>query len=394
MSDETGPIDPLPPLVSLANARTAFAVPPDVAYFNTASLSPMLHRAVAAGHAGLQSRATPWNFHERDWFDAVEVLRGLFAEVAGVDAEGVALVPATSYGLGVVARNLPLAPGTDILVLAEEYPSGIYTWRARSVGTDIRLVTVAREPGQTSWTEAVLAALDERIGLVSVPNLHWTDGALVDLVAVARRAREVGAFLVVDASQSLGVLPLDMAEVQPDAIVSVGYKWLLGPFGRAYLWVAEAHRAGRPLEQNWITRAGADDLSALVDYTDEFQPGARRYDQGARTLIELTPIAIAALEQIRAWGVAQIGGALAVVTADLAGGLGRLGLEPSAPPDRRAPHILGIPVPDAARPRVLPALEQAGCYAALRGSSLRIAPHLHITPTHVERLVSAVGSVL
>ena len=101
-------------------------------------------------------------------------------------------------------------------------------------------------------------------------------------------------------------MPLDVAALRPDFVVSVGYKWLLGPFGRGYLWVAEEHREGRPLEENWILRAGSDDFARLVDYRDEYLPGARRYDQGARTLFEITPMAVAALEQILAWGPPRI----------------------------------------------------------------------------------------
>ncbi|MGH9261264.1 MAG: aminotransferase class V-fold PLP-dependent enzyme, partial [Acidimicrobiales bacterium] len=202
------------------------------------------------------------------------------------------------------------------------------------------------------------------------------------------------ARLVVDASQSLGVIPLDVTAVRPDFVVSVGYKWLLGPVGRSYLWVAEEHRQGRPLEENWIARAGAEDFSALVDYRDEYQPGARRFDQGQRTLLELTPMAIAALEQIHEWGVERIGAALGATTAAIVERIGRFGLAPSAPSAERSPHILGIAVPAEARARVLPALEQEGCHAALRGSSLRVAPYLHVDDADIDRLVTALASAI
>jgi selenocysteine lyase/cysteine desulfurase len=382
----------------IGREREAFAVPDGVAYFNTASLAPLLRRAVDAGHEAVRQRSQPWTIETRDWFDDVERLRTLFGSVVGVDVEGVALVPASSYGMAVAARNLAprAAAGGAILVLADEYPSGIYTWRRLAGDTGAEIVTVRRERGQ-SWTDAVLGALDglgERAGIVSVPNVHWTDGARLDLPAVARRTHEVGAALVVDASQSLGVMPLDVDEVRPDFVVSVGYKWLLGTVGRSYLWVAERHRDGRPIEENWVTRAGADDFAALVDYTDEYQPGARRFDQGARTLFETTPIAIAGLEQLGSWGVAEVEAALGRVTAAIVGRLAALGLEPSVPEAERSPHILGIAVPEAARGRIVPALEQAGCYAGLRGSTLRIAPHLHVTESDVDALTTALASSL
>ncbi|MEU4690094.1 aminotransferase class V-fold PLP-dependent enzyme [Actinoplanes sp. NPDC023714] len=360
--------------------RELFDVPDEVAYFNAASLSPMLHAVREAGDSALRRRARPWGIAEAGWFDDVERLRALAARLVAGDAEGIALVPATSYGFAVAAANLPLAAGKGILVLADEYPSGIYTWRR--TGAEIR--TVTREPGQT-WTDAVLAALDERIGIVSVPNVHWTDGGVVDLARVSARTHEVGSSLVIDASQSLGVMPLDVAVVRPDFVISVGYKWLLGPFGRGYLWVAEQHRDGRPLEENWILRAGSDDFARLVDYRDDYLPGARRYDQGARTLFELTPMAIAALEQILAWDPARIAATLATITGDIAGRLTAAGLGVTEP---RGPHLLGVRVPGGGADRAAAALKAAHCFVARRGDAIRISPHLHITPADTDRLVS------
>src|SRR5258705_10315014 len=153
----------------LGPQRDAFDVPDDVAYFNTASLSPVLHSVRAAGEAALRWRAQPWRIRSADWFGDVERLRSLFATLIGGDTEGVAIVPATSYGFAVAARNIPLNAGQHILVLAEEYPSGIYAWRRRAEQTGARIRTVKPETGQT-WTEAVLAVLDEQVAVVSVPN--------------------------------------------------------------------------------------------------------------------------------------------------------------------------------------------------------------------------------
>ncbi|MEV4351334.1 aminotransferase class V-fold PLP-dependent enzyme [Actinoplanes sp. NPDC049596] len=360
--------------------RDLFEVPDDVAYFNAASLSPVLRSVRAAGEAALRQRARPWEIGEDDWFAGVERLRGLAGRLFGGDAEGVALVPATSYGFAVAAANLPLGPGQEVLVLADEYPSGVYTWRRLTE----RIRTVRRAAGQ-SWTEAVLAAIDERVGIVSVPNVHWTDGGLVDLERVAAATRTAGARLVIDASQSLGVMPLDVAALRPDFVVSVGYKWLLGPFGRGYLWVAPEHREGRPLEENWILRAGSDDFARLVDYRDDYLPGARRYDQGARTLFEVTPMAVAALEQILAWTPAHIAGTLATVTAEIAGRLTAAGLTVTGP---RGPHLLGVRVPADTTDRVFTALKAANCFVARRGDAIRISPHLHINQADVDRLTT------
>jgi selenocysteine lyase/cysteine desulfurase len=292
-------------------------------------------------------------------------------------------VPATSYGFTVAARALGVGPADRVLVLAEEYPSGVYAWRA----TGAEVVTVERGADR-SWTEAVLDVLDERISVVTVPNVHWTDGAVVDLAAVADRSHAVGARLVIDGSQSVGAMPLDVAALRPDFVVAVGYKWLLGPFGVGYLYVAPEHRDGEPIEQNWINRAGSQDFARLVDYRDDYQPGARRFDVGQRTKFELVPMAIAALEQLTAWGVDAVATRLAAITEGIAERTSGLGLD-ATPAAQRGPHLLGLAVPDGIRDTVLPALAKADCYAALRGRALRISPHLHVTEHDVDRLVEA-----
>lgn len=359
--------------------REDFDVPAEIAYFNTASLSPSLKSVLDAGREALAFRSRPWDIKSADWFSDAERARDLFGRLIGADGESVALVPATSYGMAVAARNLPVPSGQRVLVLAEEYPSGIYSWMAAGA----ELLTVSREQGQT-WAEAILAELDERVAVVSVPNVHWTDGALVDLAAVAGRARELGARLVVDASQSAGAMPIDVRELRPDFLVTVGYKWLLGPFGAGYLYVAEEHHGGVPLEQNWINREGSEDFAALVDYRADYQPGARRYDVGQRTKFELMPMAIAGLTQVSQWRPERITAALSQVTTRIADGAAAYGFETSG---RRAGHLLGVSVPEQVRESILPALEQARCYAAFRGDSLRISPHLHTSDEDVDRLL-------
>lgn len=370
-------------LVAARTDRALFDVPPEIAYFNTANLSPHLHAVREAGASALRRRGRPWTITPQDWFTDVERLRELFGGLVGADAEGVALVPATSYGFAVAARALGVGPADRVLVLAEEYPSGVYTWRA----TGARLLTVERG-GARSWTEAVLEVLDERISVVSVPNVHWTDGSVIDLTAVAERSHAVGARLVIDGSQSIGAMPLDVAVLRPDFVVSVGYKWLLGPFGVGYLYVAAEHRDGEPVEQNWINRAGSQDFARLVDYRDDYQPGARRFDVGERTKFELVPMAIAALEQIAAWGVATVADRLATITGTIAERTSGRGLNPT-PAAQRGPHLLGLDLPDDIRDSVLPALAAADCYVALRGRALRISPHLHVTDHDIDRLLQA-----
>jgi selenocysteine lyase/cysteine desulfurase len=370
----------------LPSQRELFDIPDDVAYFNCASIAPQLRAAGEAAAAALARRAQPWRIRSQDWFSEVEERRALFARLAGVDPEGVALVPATSYGLAVAAANLEARPGQRVLVLAEDYPSNWYTWQRFARRTGATLAAVEREDGQ-SWGEAVVEAVDERTAVVAVLAAHWTDGGAVDLTAVGARARQAGAALVVDASQALGAMPLDLAAIRPDYLVSVGYKWLLGPFALGYLYVGEDRRDGVPLEENWISRLGSEDFAALVDYQDRYQPGARRFDVGQRTHFETTPMAVAALRQLLDWEVPRIAATLGRLTGRIQREVEAIGL-PLTTGDR-VPHMLGIGLPERARGAVAGALADAGVFAGVRGSSLRVSPHLWTTDQDIERLVGA-----
>jgi selenocysteine lyase/cysteine desulfurase len=374
----------------LADQRAKFEVDDEVAYLNTANMSPLLHSVRAAGEEALDRRARPWTISAPDWFSDAEELRSRFARLVGGSADDVALIPATSYGLSVAARNLSARPGDRVLVLDHEFPSNYYTWQRFARRTGAELVVVEQEPGQT-WTEAILEAVDERVAVASVPNVHWTNGALVDLERVALALREAGSAFVVDASQSLGAMPLDVAALRPDALVAVGYKWLLGPYSLGFLYLDPAFHDWEPLEENWILRAGSDDFSTLVDYRDEYLPGARRFDVGQRTNFQLTPVALAALQQLLDWTVPRVAATLKARTDEIAGRAEALGLR-VPPPEARAPHMLGVELPPEAARQAGAALAQARVVASMRGSSLRISPHLHNNQEDVDRLIDVLGS--
>ena len=374
----------------LGSQRDLFDVPDEIAYLNTANMSPLLRSVREAGERALARRAAPWTIAASDWFSDVERLRNAFAGVMGVQSDGVALVPATSYGLAVAARNLAAKPGEQVVALAGEYPSNYYTWRRFCQRHGAELVVVDRTTDQT-WTEAVLDRIGERTAVLAVPNVHWTNGSLLDLEVVVPAARQVGAAVVIDASQSLGAMPLDVERLQPDFLVSVGYKWLLGPLGVGCLYVAERYRDGEPIEENWINREGSEDFAALADYTEAYRAGARRFDVGQRTNFGLAPMAVAAVEQVLEWTVAGVAASLQEVTDEIGRRAAGLGYAVPAQ-DRHGPHMLGIDLPRDVATVVDRRLVASGVIASVRGSSLRIAPHLHTNESDIDRLLDCLAA--
>lgn len=377
-------IKPSASSVSFENARDRFEIPSDVTYLNCANMAPQLKSVTEAGLEAVRAKSSPWKLSAAEWFSGAEILRTLAGQLLDVDSEGIALVPAVSYGIAVAAANLPLSANQAVVLLDQEFPSNVYAWRELARKTGARIVTVRRSE-ETSWTEALERGVDKNTAIVAVPQCHWTDGSKIDLERVAQRARKVGAALVIDASQSLGACPLDLGRVQPDFLVAVGYKWLLGPYGLGYLYVAPKWRSsGVALEQSWLTRAGSEDFTRLVEYTDEYRPGARRFDMGEFPQFALGPMAIAALRQVLAWGVTHIHTALSTLTAEIAQRTREEGYS-ALTPDQRCGHMIGIRHPGVIPSELAARLNEAKIFVSIRGDSIRIAPHLYNDRNDIDR---------
>ena len=375
----------------MTHERTPFDIPERIAYLNCASMCVRLHAVSAAGHEAVDRMGRPWAVRADDWFTQAAQVRAQFAQVIGAKAASVALVPSVSYGIALAARNLPVRDGQNIVVLADEFPSNYYSWArlARERGGRVR--TARPQPGE-SPTDAVIAAIDRDTAIVSVPNCHWTDGRVLDVIRIGEAARRHGAALVLDASQSIGALPLDVEAVRPDFLVTVGYKWLLGPYGVGYLYVDERWHDGVPLEESWLHREGADNFAALADYTSAYKPGAQRYNQGEPPQFYLLPMAAAALTQVNLWTPAHIQATLREWTDELAARVAPLGLATPAAHERVG-HILGLTFAQGLPAGINERLRAEDIYVGLRGKGLRVAPHLHATAEHLDRLVGALGRV-
>src|SRR5690606_17962577 len=112
---------------------------------------------------------------------------------------------------------------------------------------------------------------------------------------------EQSPYLVLDLTQSLGAYPFDVAKLQPDFMACGTYKCAMCTYGIGILYAAPRWHNGRPIEFNWINRNRSENLARLVDYCDEYQKGARRYDVGERSNPILLPMAIAAFRQLLDW---------------------------------------------------------------------------------------------
>jgi selenocysteine lyase/cysteine desulfurase len=375
-------------------AAHLFEIPEGITYLNCSYMSPQLKSVTAAGLDAVRIKTMPWTLTTADWFSPTEQLRALAGKVLGTGADSVALIPSVSYGLAIAAANVKISAGSSVVLLAETYPSIVYTWREAARKHNAHIVTVARDPQNgpsCGWTEAVLRAIDARTAVVCVPRCHWTDGSIVDLVRVSERARQVGAAVVIDASQSLGAVPLDIDRIQPDFLVSVGYKWQLGPYGLGYLYASPKwQQVGVPIEQSSMTRQGSEDFTR-TDYCDDFHPGARRFDMGEFTQFILAPMAAAGLQQILDWGIASIEQSISHLTEEITQRALAAGYV-VAPAEQRSKHMLGIRFRGGLPAKLAAALAAAKVYVSIRGDSVRISPHLYNTSADIDRLFAAIAS--
>jgi len=372
--------------------RELFTIPEDVAYFNCAYTSPLLKSAAALGQSALTRKTAPWTLTTDDFFRDLNENRELFAALVDAAPDDVAIIPSVSYGIALAARNLPVEPGQNIVVLQDQFPSNIYSWHRLAHERGAEIVTVPR-PEDGHWTPAVLAAITTETAVAALPHCHWTDGTLIDLVAVGKHCRACNTALVVDGTQSLGAMPFSVPGIQPDFLVTTAHKWLLGPYSYGFCYVAPRWQNGRSLEENWLNREGSEDFARLVQYRETYQNGAKRFDAGEASNFNLAPIAGEALRRILAWGVPAIAETLGACTGAIGERAAGLGLE-VAPDAHRAPHLIGLRHPEGF-PADLPSrLAEANVFASARGDSIRIAPHLYNTEGDVERLFEVLQALM
>ncbi len=360
-------------------------------------MSPLPRAVEEAGTHGIAKKRYPAGTTNTDFFDESDEARRLFAHLVGAsDPNRVAIVPAASYGVAIAAKNVAVRAGQNIVLLHEQFPGNVYAWRRRAAESGAEIRTVA-PPDQGDrgrvWNERLLEAIDGDTAVVALPHVHWTDGTLFDLNAVGRRAREVGAAFIVDATQSVGALPFDVGELQPDALIVAAYKWLLGPYAIGLAYFGPRFDDGTPLEETWIGREGSEDFQHLVDYQDAYQPGAIRYDVGERANFILVPMLVAALKLVNEWTPEGIQEYCVHLTGGLLEEARSLGFS-TEDAAYRSDHLFGLRMPEGLDLVALKdELERRSIHASLRGSALRLSPHLYNDEADTGALLEALRAV-
>ena len=219
-------------------------------------------------------------------------------------------------------------------------------------------------------------------------SVHWMNGTKFDLEAIGSRCREVGAKLIVDGSQSVGALPIDVQKYKIDALICAAYKWLMGPYSTALSYIHEGFNDGIPLEESWMTRPNAERFDRLTNYVEGYKPGAARYDVGQSSNFISVPMLNEALEQLLTWGVQDIQEYCGLLAAPLIDYF----LKKNTPVDdeyHRAHHLMGLQLPGGTDGQALvEELQKRKVYVSLRGSNIRISINVFNTVEDIQELIT------
>ena len=290
----------------LSSQRALFDIPRDVCYLNAASYSPLPLRTLEAGRDAVARKGRPWLIDNEFAAQQYDRTRKAAAALINAAPEGVALISSVGYGVSTAAKVFAVPAGSRVLVLQDDHSSAVLEWHTRA-GAGGSTVETVRRPDDGDWTAAILNAIERPeaapIAIASISSVHWSDGGIVDLFRVAPALRARGAALLVDATHSAGVLDLDVQKFDPDFLIFPTYKWLIGPYARAFLYVAKRHQDGIPLEQ---TSYGRRAVRAEQDvyFTDTSYIGdARRFDMGERDHFISMEMAAIGMEMMARWGL-------------------------------------------------------------------------------------------
>lgn len=384
----------------LPSQRALFDLPREVCYLNAASYSPLPLKTMEAARVAVARKGRPWLIDQAFATAQYERCREAAAALINADPQDVALNSSVGYGVATAAKIMAgqgaLPAGSRVLVLADDHSSAVLEWLTRAGPEGFAVETVQR-PHDGDWTAAVLAAIARPgappIALASISSVHWSDGGVVDLARVAPVLRAEGAALLVDATHSVGVTEIDVRALEPDFVAFPTYKWLLGPYGRAFLYVAKRRQNGIPLEQTSYGRRAvrSEHVPYLADA--DYVGDARRFDMGERDHFISMEMASVGMEMMCAWGARAVAERLTMLTARLAEGLGGA---PVDVPDAhvRAPHVLSLGFPRGMPDGLVERLAAEQVYVAPRLGRLRISPHVYNDEADVDRFVDVFRQLL
>jgi cysteine desulfurase / selenocysteine lyase len=363
------------------------------AWLNCAHQGPLPRVAVRAAERALAQKAAPHRIGDEAFAEVPRRLKGALGRLAGVPADQVILGNSTTYGLHLLTQGVPWRAGDEVLLVEGDFPATIVPWLPLA---ERRVKVRLLRPERGVPDAAQLAAeLRPETRLFCTSWVFSFSGQAADLDALGRVCRERGVTFVVNGSQAVGAVPVDLAGLPVDALVSCGFKWLCGPYGTGFCWLHPdllASLAYRPAY--WLAHAGQDDLGRQVSYRLRGDLGAAGYDVfGTANFLNFLPWA-ASVEYLLGIGVDRVAAWDQALVERLVQGLDpgryRLLSPPGGAP--RSTLVVLTHHQQARNVALHQQLAAAGVDVALRDGNLRVSAHLYNTEADVDRALEVLDT--
>ena len=373
------------------NQKHLFQLPNDIHYLNGAYMSPLLKSVEDIGIEGIIRKRNPLTIQPKDFFEDAKKVRINFGKLVNCNPQQVVIIPSASYGLMSAIKNLPINNGNTALVLSEEFPSDFYTIRKWCVENNKNLQIIEApdifEKRGEEWNKNILANINENTCVVVLSSIHWTDGTLFNLEEIGQQCKKFNTIFIVDGTQSVGALSIDVTEYKIDALICAGYKWLLGPYSIGLAYFSEYFNKGIPLEETWMNKRNAKNFSSLTAYVEDYKSGAGRYNVGEYSNFILLPMLNKALEHILDWKVEAIQEYCNKLTKPLSTFVKEndFWIEED---NYRAKHLFGLLLPQKInQEELVKKFQERKIYVSMRGKAIRISPYLYNTESDINILI-------
>jgi selenocysteine lyase/cysteine desulfurase len=360
-------------------------------WLNAAYFGPTPERALAAARAALDEQTDPRGLVYEQWRDRPDAIRELAARLTGSSSDDVAWLTSTTEIVNKIAQGLPLGKGDRVAVIEGDYPSLVLPWMLRERdGVLLDRLKPPSRPVEAAW---LASELHPRTHVLSLSHVTFDVGDRVDLAAISELCRARGISFLVDATQSLGALTIDLAKLPGVSALAVStYKWMLGPYGTGFAVVKkELREAMVPRWASWIQTTHARRADDLLRYTTDMLPGARGLDRGQGPAFVPVAMVRAALELFLELGAAKVAERACALADRLVRGLDREKWELVTPENARA-AIVSVRARDPARgTRVGERLASAGISTSVREGKIRVSPHFYNDDGEVDRLLEVLA---
>tara|TARA_Y100000768_G_scaffold189636_1_gene142046 strand:- start:100 stop:1245 length:1146 start_codon:yes stop_codon:yes gene_type:complete len=371
-----------------------FIIEGNKTYLNCAYMSPMLKTVEEAGIKGLKIKRAPHNILPEDFFSDVNDLKKSFAKLINLDKhERIAISSSVSYGLANITNNIQLKESDNVILIGDQFPSNVYPWMelTKKYNANLRFINKpnSEDNAGRAWNEKILNSINKQTKVVAMGLVHWADGTIYDIEKIRKKTKEVNALLIIDGTQSIGVMPFDIKTTKPDALICAGYKWLMGPYGIGLSYYGPFFDNGKPIEESWINRKNSEDFSNLINYEDEYGEYARRYSVGQQSNFINISMLKAGIDQLNNWGVKNVYKYIESITTPCFPLLNR---ENTWYEDSkfRSSHLFGIR-PKKNLKKILKKIRENNIFISLRGDIIRVSPSVYNTKEDVQKLFKCIS---